>query len=50
MIGSRRNRQRHRPTIDVPESLHTRVKIACAQNKLKMNTLILEGVHRALER
>jgi hypothetical protein len=38
-----------RLTIDVPESLHTRIKITCARNKLKMNALILEGVHRALE-
>jgi predicted HicB family RNase H-like nuclease len=39
-----------RLTVDVPESLHARIKIACARNELKMNALILEGVHRALER
>jgi hypothetical protein len=38
-----------RLTVDVPESLHTRIKTICERNKLKMNTLILEGVHRALE-
>jgi predicted HicB family RNase H-like nuclease len=39
-----------RLTVDVPESLHARIKIACARNEFKMNALILEGVHRALER
>ena len=39
-----------RLTVDVPETLHTRIKIACARNELTMNALILEGVHRALER
>ena len=39
-----------RLTVDVPESVHTRIKIACLRNELKMNALILEGVHRALER
>jgi hypothetical protein len=38
-----------RLTVDVPESLHTRIKTICERNKLKMNALILEGVHRALE-
>jgi hypothetical protein len=38
-----------RLTVDVPESLHTRIKAACVRNELKMNALILEGVHRALE-
>jgi hypothetical protein len=38
-----------RLTVDVPESLHTRIKITCARNKMRMNALILEGVHRALE-
>ena len=38
-----------RLTVDVHESLDTRIKIVCARNKLKMNALILEGVHRALE-
>ena len=38
-----------RLTVDVPESLHIRIKAACARSELKMNALILEGVHRALE-
>jgi hypothetical protein len=36
-----------RLTVDVPEGLHTRIKATCQRNKLKMNVLILEGVHRA---
>ena len=38
-----------RLTVDVPESLHTRIRTTCERHKLKMNALILEGVHRALE-
>ena len=38
-----------RLTVDAPESPDTRIKVVCARNKLKMNALILEGVHRALE-
>jgi hypothetical protein len=38
-----------RLTVDVPEGLHTRIKTTCERNKLKVNVLILEGVHRALE-
>jgi hypothetical protein len=38
-----------RLSVDVPESLDSRIKAVCARNKLKMNALILEGVHRALE-
>lgn len=37
-----------RLTVDVPESLHTRIKIVCAHRKLKMNALVMEGLHRAL--
>ena len=38
-----------RLTMDMPESLDTRIKVVCARNKLTMDALILEGVHRALE-
>jgi predicted HicB family RNase H-like nuclease len=38
-----------RLTVDVPESLHSRIKVACARNNSTMNALILEAVHRALE-
>lgn len=37
-----------RLTVDIPESLHTRIKVACARNKVKMNTLVMEGLNRAL--
>jgi predicted HicB family RNase H-like nuclease len=37
-----------RLTIDIPESLHTRIKVACARNKLKMNTMVMEGLNRVL--
>jgi hypothetical protein len=38
-----------RLTVDVPEGVHTRIKTTCERHNLKMNALILEGVHRALE-
>jgi ParG len=33
-------------TIDVPESLHTRVKVACAQRGLKMADVLREMMER----
>jgi predicted HicB family RNase H-like nuclease len=38
-----------RLTLDIPEGLHTRIKVACARNKLKMNTMVMEGLNRVLE-
>jgi hypothetical protein len=37
-----------RLTIDIPESLHTRIKVTCARNKLRMNTMFMEGLNRVL--
>lgn len=51
LAGAKRpaDEQTKRLTVDIPESLHTRIKIACARNKLKMKALVMEGLNRALE-
>jgi len=38
-----------RLTVDVPESLHTEIKVVCAHRKLKMNALVMDGLRRALD-
>jgi len=36
-------------TVDIPESLHTRIRVACARNKLQMKELVMEGINRVFE-
>jgi flagellar motor switch/type III secretory pathway protein FliN len=38
-----------RLTVDIPESLHTRIRVACARNKLQMKELVVQGIDRVLE-
>ena len=39
-----------RLTVDIPEILHTQIKVTCARHKLKINTLVMDGVRHELAR